>query len=248
VLATLSLTACGGSGGVRARPAQGSQRFTTAAMRSFTIGNSVDRRAIHAVALGDPSARHPLLVVGAIHGDEAAGIAIARWLIRHRPAGGPPLWVIPDLNPDGVASDVRQNARGVDLNRNFPFQWQPLYRAGEPQYQGRRPLSEPESRAAYRLILRLRPRVTIWFHQPLGLTDLSGGSPAIERRFAALTHLHLRKLIRYPGSASGWQNHTFRGDTAFVVELPSGRLTPAAVGRYAGAVLALVRSGTPARR
>jgi len=221
--------------------------LTTAATRTFTIGNSVERRPIHVVALGDASAGRPLLVVGCVHGDEAAGIAIARWLMRHRLAGGPPLWVIPDLNPDGVASGIRQNVHGVDLNRNFPFRWQPLYRAGDQQYQGPRPLSEPESRAASRLILRLRPRVTIWFHQPLGVTDLSGGEPLIERRFARLTRLPLRQLTRYPGSVSGWQNHTFPGTTAFVVELPTGRLTPGAVTRYAGAVLALARSGTPAR-
>jgi protein MpaA len=180
-------------------------------------------------------------VVGSIHGNEPAGIAIARWLIRHPPTGAPPVWVIPDLNPDGVAADTRQNADGVDLNRNFPYLWARVYRPGDAQYQGPHPLSEPESQAARRLILRLRPRVTIWFHQPQGLVDLSGGSARIERRFAGLMDLPVRNLIRYPGSAATWQNHRFPATTAFVVELPAGRLNREAVRRYAHAVLTLAR-------
>jgi protein MpaA len=72
--------------------------------------------------------------------------------------------VLDDLNPDGVARHTRQNAHQVDLNRSFPWHWRPLGRPGDQQYPGPRPLSEPESRAAYRLILRLRPIVTVWLH------------------------------------------------------------------------------------
>lgn len=212
-------------------------------MHIETIGHSVRHRPITAVVLGNPSAPHPVLVVGDIHGNEPAGIAIADWLVQHQQLREPPLRVIPDLNPDGVAADTRQNAHGVDLNRNFPYRWTPLYRPGDQQYQGPRPLSEPESRAAYRLIRRLRPRVTIFFHQPQGLVDLSGGNPAIERRFARLVGLPVQQLIRYPGSATTWENHAFPGSTAFVVELPPGRLSPSAVRRFGHGVLALAERG-----
>jgi protein MpaA len=214
-------------------------RPDAAGPRTEMIGYSVHRRRITAVSLGSPTAPHPLLLIGDIHGDEPAGIAVARWLIGHRQADEPPLWVIPDVNPDGVAADTRQNAHGVDLNRNFPYRWATLYRPGDQQYQGPRPLSEPESRAVERLIVRLAPRVTVWFHQPLGLVDLSGGDPWFERRFAVLTGLPVRELTRYPGSAPTWQNHAFPGSTAFVVELPPGRLRAAAVTRLAHAVLIL---------
>src|SRR5204863_4653265 len=109
-------------------------------------------------------------------------------------------------------------------------------------YSGSRPLSEPEVRAAHKLILRLHPTITIWFHQPLGVVDESGGDIRIERRFALLSGLPLRRLTRYPGSAAGWQNHRLPGTTSFIVELPGGTLSPTRVSRYAAAVRALSRS------
>jgi protein MpaA len=144
-----------------------------------------------------------------------------------------------DLNPDGVSAGTRQNAAGVDLNRNFPWRWRRLGHRGYAQYSGSHPLSEPESRIAHALILRVRPRITIWFHQPLGLVDESGGDVQIERRYARLTGLPLRRLTRYPGSAASWQNHRLAGSTAFVVELPS-RLSEKALRRDSNAVRRLV--------
>jgi protein MpaA len=155
------------------------------------------------------------------------------------------LLIVGAINPDGAGRDTRQNADGVDLNRNFPFGWRRIGTVGDQQYSGPRPLSEPEARAAHSLIMRSRPRVTVWFHQPLGLVDESGGDLRVERRFSRMVGLPLRRLTRYPGSAAGWQNHRLRGTTAFVVELPSGRLKPAAVGRFAGALLRLAGEGSP---
>jgi protein MpaA len=188
--------------------------------RRELLGTSFDGRPIRAFELGDPSAGVTVLVVGCIHGDECAGVAIAKTLISSRPARYVDLWVVPDLNPDGRAAHTRGNARGVDLNRNFPFRWKPLPRGR--YYSGRRPLSEPESRIAVRLIDRITPDITIWFHQPFAAVDRSGGDVRVERRYARLVCLPLKRLGREPGSAAGWQNHELRDSTAFVVELPAG--------------------------
>lgn len=203
--------------------------------RHVVLGYSVHHRPIAAYELGDPRARRKALIVGCIHGNEAAGVAIVRMLSHQRPARGVDLWLIPTINPDGQAADTRQNGHGVDLNRNFPWGWRPLGPRGTQQYAGPRPLSEPESRIAHSLIDRLRPQVTIWFHQPLGLVDESGGSLRVERRFARLARLPLRRLTRYPGSAASWQNHRIRGSTAFVVELPPGIPNQAEVTRWSAA-------------
>ena len=213
-------------------------------LQRFTIGRSVRGQRINAFKRAAPGAVKALLVFGCIDGDEPAGIAIARRLLTARPPVGSALWVVPDLNPDGVAAGTRVNAHLVDLNRNFPWHWRPLGPPGDPQYAGPRPLSEPETSAARALILRVRPRITIWFHQPADLVDLSGGDPHIERRFARLVGLPVVQLERYPGSAASWQNTRLAGTTAFVVELHAGRLTRAAATRYARAVLALANPTT----
>jgi murein peptide amidase A len=213
------------SGSVDAAPAGG----------RLTIGQSVRGRPIVATVSGDPNAADRFLVIGCVHGNEPAGTRVARRLLASGRSGKAALWIVPSLNPDGVAAGTRGNAHGVDLNRNFPFAWRPL---GGLEYAGPRPLSEPESRAARRLIRRVEPDVTIWFHQPFGLVDRSGGNAAIERRFSELIGLPLVRLPRHPGTASSWQNHALPRSTAFVVELPAV-VSGALVRRAAAAVTSL---------
>lgn len=181
------------------------------------IGHSLQGRPIVTTLSGNPDAPLKVLIVGCVHGNEPAGIRVARRLLTSSPLHRAALWIVPTLNPDGLAAGTRGNARGVDLNRNFPFRWRPLEGL---EYSGTRPLSEPESRAAAHLTREIRPDLTIWFHQPFGLVDRSGGNPEVERRFAELAGLPLGSIPRPPGSASSWQNRVLPGSTAFVVELP----------------------------
>jgi protein MpaA len=95
-----------------------------ASARSVLLGRSWEGRPIRAVEVGNPSGTR-VLVFGCVHGTETAGIPIARALERVRPRDLD-LWIVPDLNPDGVAAGTRQNGRGVDLNRNFPWRWRPM--------------------------------------------------------------------------------------------------------------------------
>jgi protein MpaA len=208
-----------------------------APVRRVVLGRSVEGRPIVAFEVGDPNAARRELVVGCIHGNETAGVAIARRL-EHASPIGLDLWIVPSFNPDGAAARTRGNARGVDLNRNFPWHWK---RLGGLVYSGPRPLSEPESRIAYDLIKRLRPQVSIWFHQPLDVVDEAGGSKVLEHRFASAVGFSLTRLPREPGSAVGWENHILRGSTAFVVELPRRRLSAAAIGRFAWAAVGVGR-------
>jgi murein peptide amidase A len=198
---------------------------------SQVIGHSVEGRAITVTRVGDPDATGRILVVGCIHGNEPAGRGIVEALGRSSPTPGTQLLLVRDLNPDGFAHHVRTNAHGVDLNRNSPEHW-----AGA----GARPWSEPETRAIRDLILRERPALSIYYHQPFGLVDVpEGGRPQDARRYAELTGLPLRRLSRRPGSVSRWQNVRLRAGSAFVVELAAGPLPAALRLRHVAAVLAL---------
>ena len=218
-----------------------------AASDTVTVGRSVQGRPIKAVRVGDRRARRKVLVVGEIHGNEVAGRAVTKRLRRARPPRGVELWIVDDLNPDGAAAGRRQNAHGVDLNRNFPYRWEAMGSPSSTYYSGPRPLSEPESAAAAALVKRIRPRVTIWYHQHMRLVTRTGGDPKLERLYARRVGLPHKRLAFIPGTATGWENHTFPGSTAFVVELPAGRLSKRAVRRHAGAVTAVARAISPPR-
>ena len=204
------------------------------------IGTSVQGRAIRLVRLGDPAAPRRVLVVGCVHGDECAARTVVGELLRRRTVpDGAQLLLVRSANPDGQAAHRRQNADGVDLNRNSSAGWRPLRGA---QYAGPRPWSEPESRALRDLILRERPALVLWYHQPLDLVDRpERGRATVGRRYARLAGLPFRPLGAYPGSLSRWVNTRIRSGTSFVVELPAGPLSARATRRHAAAVLALAR-------
>lgn len=199
------------------------------------LGRSADGRPIEVMRVGNPHGTR-VLVVGAIHGNETAGIAIAQAL-EHVAPKDIDLWIVPDLNPDGVAAGTRGNAHGVDLNRNFPWRWR---RMGGVYESGSRPLSEREARIAHALILRVRPRLTIWFHQHLDMVWASGGDRRVEKVFARVSGLPYHPMPQLAGSAVSWQNNTLRGTTAFAAELPAGPARD--VPRYVRAVLAAARA------
>jgi len=219
-----------------------------AGARRVVFGHSVQGRPLVAWTYGSDHARRKLLVVGCIHGNECAGLAITSALRRRPVPRGVQLWIVPEMNPDGTAADRRQNAHGVDLNRNFPYRWAPI---GDPVYNsGSRPESEPETRAAMALVRRVHPAVTIWYHQHMDLVAMAGGDRGVARRYAHLSGLRPTCLTFLSGVETGWSNHTFPGTTSFVVELPAGPLSPTALARHLRAVAAMElgqRAGSPTR-
>jgi hypothetical protein len=212
------------------------------------IGHSVLGRRITAYRYGNRDSPRKALVVGNIHGNEPEGMRVIR-AIRERRARikGVDIWVIDSVNPDGLRAGTRQNAHGVDLNRNFGVKWRRNGRPGNRYYGGRRPFSEPESRAVRALVLRLRPAVTIWYHQPYGFVfpPGRGGDTKLVRDYARLTGNPVRTTtgIRYTGTATMWQAAKVPDSTAFVVELPGFPLTSPRIRTHARAALAVARLG-----
>ena len=184
-----------------------------------TIGYSVEGRPIlcHEFGIGAPT----ILIKASIHGTEGAGTPLTQqlmaWLQAH-----PDTWkncrilVMPVSNPDGWQAGRRFNARGVDLNRNFP--------AGNREDKarfGRRALSEPESQALHDYILQEMPDLIVAVHQPLSCVDYDGPAPAaaLAARLAGTTGLPVNKLGARPGSLGAWFGETL-GRPIVTLELP----------------------------
>ena len=100
------------------------------------------------------------------------------------------------------------------------------------------------------LVQRLRPAVTIWYHQHMDLVAMAGGDRGVARRYAQIAGLRPTCLTFLSGVETGWSNHTFPGTTSFVVELPAGPVSPTAVAKHLRAVRAMElgeRSGSATR-
>jgi len=183
------------------------------------IGRSVKGRKIHAWHRGERG-KPRVVLISTMHGNEPATRQILRELWRAKRIRGVDLWVVPVYNPDGLARGTRKNARGVDLNRNFPYNWADLDGSYE---SGPKPASEPETRAMMRFLREVEPRRILSFHQPLYGVDTDTKDKRFARRVA--------RALRLPhktfdcggvchGTMTGWYNHHFTG-SALTVEYGS---------------------------
>ncbi|HSR15140.1 MAG TPA: murein tripeptide amidase MpaA [Gemmatimonadales bacterium] len=162
-----------------------------------------------------PRGRCALLVFAGIHGEEPETTYALSRALRQLPDPPEDVAVVLAANPDGLIRGTRCNARGVDLNRNFPAgNW----RAGPVTCRstledpsdvvlspGDGPGSEPEVRALLDLIAELEPRTVVALHAPLACIDDANDS-RLGRRLAERTGMPLVRDVGYPtpGSFGSW--------------------------------------------
>jgi predicted deacylase len=154
------------------------------------IGYSLEGRPLEVYTFG--SGEQERMIVAGIHGgDEWNTVTLANQLIEyldqnsnHIP-GDVKLYILPNLNPDGEVRAHnkygRLNHNGVDLNRNFPVNWQRDWdRAGcwnyLPTSGGTGPGSEVETQALMNFISNRDIRALISYHSA-ALGIFPGGFP-----------------------------------------------------------------------
>jgi len=194
------------------------------------LGHSVRGRAIRGVEVGDGP--RWVAVIGGIHqGNEANSTVLAHLLLDHfrdNPAeipDGVGVAFIPDVNPDGAAAGTRENANGVDLNRNWDAGWRrDSYGPSGlvPGGGGTRPFSEPETRALAGYLVG-RPFVAaIFLHSKGGVVVPGPGGGSVELASAitgAAQYAYLRGWTAYPLSGQASKYLVKRGIHVAIVEL-----------------------------
>jgi protein MpaA len=151
----------------------------------------------------------PVLLFGAIHGDEPLGSACLFALADELDAEPPParqVIIVPVANPDGLLAGHKQNAHQVDLNRNFAARsWKAEHAPGYGP--GPAPESEPETQALVALIEKTGARRLISLHSPLRTVNHDGPAEALARRMAEANGYGASADIGFPTPGSFGQKY-----------------------------------------
>ncbi|MCP4543700.1 MAG: DUF2817 domain-containing protein [Chloroflexi bacterium] len=144
----------------------------------FAYGASFDGRPLLAYRFGTGPSVHA--IIGAIHGgyEWNTVILVSETLkyLQENPTLVPDnvtLYIVPCANPDGYAIGTdreyaRMNGNGVDLNRNWDYNWQPTATHGTRVVNaGAFPFSEPETSALRDFILDRDVEAAIFYHSAM---------------------------------------------------------------------------------
>ena len=190
-------------------PAQASR---PAVLGKRVIGHSVQGRPIRAWHLGQPGhGNKTVVLIAQMHGDERKVANILTSLRDGHKIRGVNLWVVPRYNPDGHAHHTRHNARGVDLNRNYPASWK---RTKGYFNSGRKAASEPETRAMMAFLRKIDPDYVLSFHQPLHGVDTLTPHKKFSHKVAKKLHLPTKRFScngGCHGTMTMWFNRHFDG-------------------------------------
>ncbi len=209
-------------------------------LNRMVIGFSIEKRPQEVFRYGLGPV-HKLIVAGIHGGSEWNTVALADELIaylndhpEHIPADTT-LYILRDLNPDGTARahgvDGRVNANGVDLNRNWPYNWKKDWsRDGcwiwRPVTGGEFAGSEPEVQNLITFIEQIEPVALISYHSaalgifPGGKPDFPPSIRLAEAVSAVSTYPYppLDTGCDYTGNLTDWAANT-RGIPSLDIEL-----------------------------
>jgi len=187
------------------------------------IGYSVEGRPITAHRIGNGPVK--VVLVGDIHGGfEANTHILAQQLLAHfqtLPGDVPvniSLWIVPTMNPDGLAAGTRWNAHDVDLNRNADTDldgcagndWSPDtvgLEGPHPGAGGAYPFSEPEVRAVRDFMADAW--ITVFYHSAAEAIYTDACQRHLPTaRLAAI----LSEATGYPIPPDGWTTYPITGE------------------------------------
>jgi protein MpaA len=143
-----------------------------------------------------------ILIIGVFHGEEPQGEYLIReYLKTDLSKIKNKLLFIPCLNPDGKSINKRQNANGIDLNRNFPTKnWKIT---DNPEYfGGNSPASEIETKFMMEVLSDYKPDAILSIHAPFRIVNYDGPAQEIAEKISEITGYPVQGDIGYPTPGS----------------------------------------------
>ncbi len=199
--------------------------LTVANAQSTTVfGYSHFGQPIEVETFGDGPLK--ILIIGGQHGNELPSVPLVTRL-RNEIAANPSLvdgrtvHFLLRANPDGVDLATRQNAAGVDLNRNMKYGWAPST-PGSFTYGGPSPYSEPESIALDNIIQTLKPLRILSVHAYADLIDYDTDGGLVLAQLMAKKNGMTVAPISYPTPGSLGHYCRYNSISLVTLELPSG--------------------------
>lgn len=204
------------------------------------------------------SPHNTTMIMCGVHGDEITPIKLCFDILQELKTNGELfknryVIVAPIVNPDSFfkVKATRTNARGVDINRNFPTKdwnaqalklWRKNYRSDRRRFPGNKSLSEPEVVFQVNLIKLYSPGKIISVHAPLTMLDYDGPDDLTANK---VTETKARELLiqmsqkadgykvkvfpYFPGSLGNYAGFE-RQIPTYTLELPSS--DPSKTGEY----------------
>lgn len=182
-------------------------------MNGFIVAHSSQSLPIMGYNFGSTGPR--VLILGGVHGDETEGVIAAYGLLNQFLQSFPyqlRITVIPTFNIDGILLGQRQNARGVDLNRNLPARdWSPI--VVNPRYApGPSANSEPENQGLTKWLNEHQPELILSLHSWHPMLNINGNCRHIAESIAQHTNYKIEESIGYPtpgslGTYAGQENN-----------------------------------------
>lgn len=236
LLAALIVAAGIGAPSVHAEP-----RMQHPANDRRVIATTSQGREILARHYGALDAPVQIVAIGQMHGGEPGGRTVIADLATSDIPDGVGLWLVVSMNPDGHLRGTRANARGVDLNRNFPYGWDRGSRGS--YWPGPRAASEAETRGMMRFLMAVKPTAVLSYHQAFDVVDISHPLSRPAGRQLAKYMGERASKVGCAGTCHGtmtqWIDHELRA-IAITVELDHS-VSNAEAARAATAVLRLGR-------
>lgn len=173
-------------------------------MKTIKKTYSKNNNEIKLVEKGGNNLAKTILIIGVVHGDEPQGkFLIENYLQNCNSETKNRLLFIPCLNPDGLVLNTRQNANGIDINRNFPTKNWGVNVSENPEYfGGENSSSEIETKFVIEILEEFSPNVVLTLHAPYKVVNYDGPAQEIAERISEIINYPVQKEIGYPTPGS----------------------------------------------